>query len=261
MTDNAAIQQVLSELEGSGYMFAKISRVQVKAEHTIGEDGSDKQVTHFFGFANEVGANNKRKPKSIWFKKANLRHHIFMGPVKYTGYMANTVSSLPKRGQMLFGKTAESEKGLTYLWCIHGALGLFNFMRMLQYGTRLSKSSARLYKEVNLSTSEADDSLYAMTRLLVSGDVQSFVDMLKPEAKRERHPIRKKEYTYDRLYNLPNSDQNPVEFIFLACVLARSLELYDRFVNLLQAQRAALTEPFEAHLIKWSRERLLKLIN
>jgi hypothetical protein len=100
-----------------------------------------------------------------------------------------------------------------------------------------------------------------MTRLLVSGDVQSFVNMLKPEAKRERHPVRKTGYTFDRLYRLPNSDQNPVQFIFFTCVLARSPELYDRFVNLLRAQQALVTQSFEESLTKWSRERLLTLIN
>ena len=258
MADSAAIYQILQEM--GGFAFAKVSRVQVKPEHTIGDDGTDKQVTHFFGFANEIGPNSNRKSQSIWFKKANLRPQIYMGAVKFRGSMANKMSELPKRGQMLFGKTTETDKGLAYEWCIHGALPLFNFMRMLQYGTRLAKSSGRLYKDVGLPDDECDDSLYAMTRLLISGDVQSFVNMFKPEGKRERHPVRKTGYTYDRLYKLPNSTEDPVHFVFFACVLVRSPELYDRFVKLLQTQKATLRAPFAESLGKWSRDRLLALI-
>ena len=261
MSDHAAIYQILQEM--NGYAFAKVTRVQVNPEHTLGEDGTDKRVTHFFGFATEMGPSAKRKVQSIWFKKANLRPVIYLGPVVYNSQQVNTMSELPKRGQMLFGKTSETEKGLAYEWCILGALPLFNFVRMLKYGTRLSKISGRLYTDVTLQQrhpDDPDDALYALTRLLVTGDVQSFVNMFKPEGKRERHPVRKSGYTYDRLYTLPTSTDDPVHFVFFACVLARSPALYDRFVTLLGAQAASLRGDYNASLEKWSRGRLLKLI-
>lgn len=220
-----ALQQLHNEL--NSLVFARVIRPICKDEHKL-HDGS---YSYYYGFATEVDLLGKNKDNRIWFKKTTKKDGapIYIGPVAL-----HASKSMPPARSIIVGIIDILPKGRAFRWWIDDVQPLLYFCRYLKYQSGVKPNSAHLYQQLALKDTTYHDELWAMLKLLLFGDVLSFVKESGPVEQRARHPVVKADtYTFKKGYTLR---ETPARFVLGVSLLTRDMSIYDRYVTLLHVK-------------------------
>lgn len=224
-----ALQHI--EFELSTLVFARVIRSTCKEEHRIPhatDTTKDNAYSYYFGFATQIDLMGKARDTRIWYKKTTkTRQPIFIGPVKL-----ESTSTIPVSRTIIMGIVDVLPKGRAFRWWIDDAEAMMYFCRFLKYQSGVKANSSHLYHQLALKGPYNDD-LWALLKLLLFGDVLSFVKESGPEAQRDRHPVTKTNYTFQRGYTIR---ETPGRFVLAVSLMARDVTIYDRYVTLMNVK-------------------------
>lgn len=224
-----ALQRFDHEL--STLVFARVIRSTCKDEHrqhSVADATTDDAYSYYYGFATQLDLMGKSRDIRIWFKKTTkTSNSVFIGPVQL-----QSTNTIPPPRSIIMGVIDILPKGRAFKWWIDDAEAMLYFCRFLKYQTGVKPNSSHLYNQLALKGTYHDD-LWALLKLLLFGDVLSFVKESGPEEDRVRHPVLKSSYTYKRGYSIR---ETPARFVMAVSLMARDVTIYDRYVTLLKVK-------------------------
>jgi hypothetical protein len=223
-----AIQTIDFEL--NTLVFARVIKTQTKEEHAIptAPTGTDASYSYYYGFATEINLLGRSQSNRIWFKKNTKTHReVFLGPVTL-----KASDKIPAVRTIVVGVVDYLPKGRAFTWWLDDANALLQFCRLVRYQNKCKQQSAYLYRQLKLPN-PYHDGLWAMAKLLIFGDILSFVLESGKEEDRAKHPVEKDSYTYKRGYCLRES---PGRFVLATTLFSRDVSIYDRYMTLLKSK-------------------------
>lgn len=221
-----AMQAIDHEL--STLVFARVIKVHVKEEDAISTatKGTDASYSYYYGFATEINLLGRSQSNRIWFKKnTKTGRDVFLGPVTL-----KATNKIPPPRTILVGKVDYLPKGRAFQWWLDDANALLQFCRLVRYQNKVKQQSAYLYQQLKLPDPH-HDGLWAMAKLLIFGDILSFVLESGEKEHRIKHPVEKNEYTYKRGFSIRES---PGRFVLAMTLFSRDVSIYDRYMTLLK---------------------------
>ena len=231
------VQRLLRELEPDDdrmhVQFARVTRIEAKAEHRTSGEGAQSKYSHYYGFARSIDGDRS----IVWFKMANhlgKSNGLFMGPVTHKP----SADSPPHKNEIVFGKVVKSAKGKMFEWWVSEATPFHALYEILRHGTRQARSSRRLYEQLRLnhSLNATPDDLYLMVRLLVFADTQVIVRQLCSEEARERHPVEGQTRGF-------KIDFHPIEFAYFVAKLCMCPAIYEHVLRAVDICNSDLVDP------------------
>ena len=223
-----AIQAIDYEL--NTLVFARVIKAHVKEEHAISTatKGTDASYSYYYGFATEINLLGRSQSNRIWFKKNTKTHReVFLGPVAL-----KATDKIPAPRTIVVGVVDYLPKGRAFQWWLDDANALLQFCRLVRYQNKLKQQSAYLYRQLKLPDPH-HDGLWAMAKLLIFGDILSFV-LESEEKHRIKHPVEKDGYTYKRGFYIRES---PGRFVLAMTLFSRDVSIYDRYMTLLKSKK------------------------
>lgn len=228
MKFKTAIQTIDHEL--NTLVFARVTRTHTKEEHAIptAASGTDASYSYYYGFATEINLLGRSQSNRIWFKKnTKTQRPVFLGPVAL-----HSTDRIPQARDVVVGVVDYLPKGRAFTWWLDDANALLHFCRLVRYQNKVKQQSAYLYRQLKLPPPH-HDGLWAMTKLLIFGDILSFVlESGKPDG-RIKHPVEKEDYTYKRGYSL---SETPGRFVLGMTLFSQDVSIYDRYMTLLTSK-------------------------
>ena len=229
----------------SPWTFARITSIPSPKPQDVErtDDTGTKHYNHFFGFAEEISPCNTKKHKTsrnIWFKLAtHVQDGVMVGPIKFGD---SNYTTLPSPGDIIVGHVVPNihRTGYRYEWWCRDAQPILNLTRACSGCTMTPQElcdNLRIMSDLN------NDQVWALARLILHEDLQSFVDQYKPPHQRYPHPIR---LNGPKGYIL--SPLTTARFIFEVSKVCRCPMIFTHFTSLMQEQRDQLLEYPEEEL-------------
>lgn len=220
MKFKTAIQNIDFEL--NQLVFSRVFRTHTKEEHRCKPDNDENSFSYYYGFSTEINLFGKSQSHRIWFKKnTKTRQPVYFGPVALYA-----TTKIPLSKTILVGVVDVSPKGRSYRWWIDDAFAILQFCRFVRYQNGLKHHSALFYRQLKLQ-GEYHDELWALAKLLLFGDIMSFLEPKK-------HPVEKNQYAFKEGYAIR---LDPAKFVLATTLFARDITIYDRYMTLLERRK------------------------
>tara|TARA_Y100000748_G_scaffold215949_1_gene181219 strand:+ start:4100 stop:4894 length:795 start_codon:yes stop_codon:yes gene_type:complete len=219
------------DFELNTLVFARVIRSTCKEEHrqtSVTDATKDDAYSYYYGFATQLDLMGKSRDVRIWFKKTTkTSNSVYIGPVQL-----QSTNTIPPPRTIIMGIVNILPKGRAFQWWVDDAGAMLYFCRFLKYQSGVKANSSHLYNQLALKGTYHDE-LWALLKLLLFGDVLSFVKESGPEEERVRHPVLKSNYTYKRGYSIR---ETPARFVLAVSLMAQDTTIYDRYVTLMKVK-------------------------